>query len=438
MQIEDYKKSQDKVVDSKLILSLFSLGLVSFLSILLETALNVTFSYLIQTYGINLAQASYLTSIFLLALTLMAPLSSFLFKRFNTKILFCAINILFIMGLIICIFGHKFYMLIFARFLQGIAAGISIPLMFNMIIIYSPKRYFGLLMGFCIFLIANAPGLGPLFGGFMMSFYQFEYIFIAVIPFVIFAFLLGIVNIKDSRHLTHVQFSYIEYFLIVMVILLFAMSFKHWQFVILLLPIIIILYKFSKGTVINLEILNNFKFLSGSCVIFFVQFCALSYSLILPNYLVSVLLLDSFQAGKVMLFGSLISACISVISGFLSDKFNPFNLSIFGIFVIVFSTFLFLILDKNLCNFSICYSIFAFGQGFCMAPTVSHIIKITTHKTDANAFINTFQQVFGMLGVVVCSEIFSQNFIYGYTNCIILLLILSIISVFCTFFTFKF
>ena len=68
-------------MNKNLILSLISLGLISFLSVLIETSLNVTFAYLIQTFNIDINKASLLTSMFLLAITLTMPLSSYLDRK---------------------------------------------------------------------------------------------------------------------------------------------------------------------------------------------------------------------------------------------------------------------------------------------------------------------------------------------------------------------
>lgn len=422
-------------MNKKLILSLISLGLISFLCVLIETSLNVTFPFLIKEHNININTASLLTSMFLLAITLLMPLSSFIIYKFNTKIIFNLIITLFLISLIACIATNNFYILLIARIIQGIVAGIALPLMFNIVIIKAPKNSFGFLMGFCIFLIACAPGLGPIYGGFMMKFHNFNSIFIYLIPFVIISFIIGVFSIDNLQCQSKVKFNILEYIFILLIIVSLILSIKNQIYLILFIILLTISIKMKNQLIMCI---TNINYTSGAFVIFFIQFMALSFSLILPNYLINILNLDNYNAGKTMLIGCIIAAILAPVSGKISDKHNPFIISTIGVFIIIISNILFLLLDKNLLNFSISYTIFSIGQGLCASPIISHIIKISTNKTNANAFFNTFQQCFGMFGVMISSLIFNNNYILGFNHVITLLIILSVISLILTLISFKF
>lgn len=422
-------------MSKRLILSLISLGLISFLCVLIETSLNVTFDFLIQKHNINLHTASFLTSMFLLAITLLMPISSFLVYKFNTKNMFVFIILLFLLSLLICIFTENFYILIFARIIQGIVTGIALPLMFNIVILKANKNSFGFLMGFCVFLIACAPGLGPLYGGFMMEFKTFKDIFIYLIPIVILSFILGIFSIENLQNTKKAKFNLKEYIFILAIIFSLLLSVKNILFVILVL---ILLYLLPKTKSLIMQSMTNINFISGAFVIFFIQFSALSLSLILPNFLIDILNLDNFNAGKTMLLGCICAAILAPISGKISDRKNPFIISIIGVAILIIANLLFIYLEKKLLNFSISYLVFSIGQGMCISPIMSHIIKISSHKTEANAFLNTFQQYFGAFGVLISSLVFNNNYIIGFNNVIYILTILSLISFVLVIISFKF
>lgn len=418
-------------MNKNLILSLISLGLISFLSVLIETSLNVTFAYLIQTFNIDINKASLLTSMFLLAITLTMPLSSYLVNQINTKKLFIFTNLLFLISLIICSSAGEFYILVFARFLQGIAAGIALPLMFNMVIFKASEKYFGFLMGFCIFLVATAPGFGPIYGGFIMKYFQFKDIFIFLIPFLVFAFVLGIKNIPNLG--TKYKLDLKEYILIVLLVISVAISIKY---IYILFFSILIIFMLNKSKIIASA--KNLQFFSSTLIVFLMQFFALSYSLILPNYLIMNKNYDNFEASKVMLLGSLIAAILSPISGYLSDKFGSFKLSLLGIFIIIIANILLLnIEEKTLLNLSICYLIYAFAQGLSMSALISYSIKISKDKTNANNYINTFQQSFGSYAVMIISIIFNNNYEIGFLNSIKLILFLAFLQLILIYFAFR-
>lgn len=419
-------------MSKRLILSLISLGLISFLSVLIETSLNVTFEYLTKTYEIDIKTASLLTSMFLLALTLIMPTSSFLLQRFNTKKLFIFTNFLFLLSLLVCASFNNFYILVLARFLQGIAAGIALPLMFNIVIIKASKKYFGFLIGFCVFLVATAPGFGPIYGGFIMKYFEFRDIFIFLIPFLVFALILGIFNIDDLS--SKASFDYKEYFLILGLIVSLVCSVDNIGFFIVFLLLLYLLIKLKSNI---LKVAFNYRFFCSSLMVFLMQFFALSYSLILPNYLISVLDYDSFNASKVMFLGSISAALLAPISGFLSNIIGSFKLAFTGVILIIFSNILFLYLDENLLNFSISYLVYAFAQGMSMSVIIAYSINLSSDKTNANTYINTFQQCFGVLGVLVISKVFNDNYLIGFKNSIYVILSLAFLQLILIYFAFK-
>lgn len=390
-------------MSKRLILSLISLGLISFLSVLIETSLNVTFKDLIKLYDTNIQKVSLLTSMFLLGITLIMPLSTYLLNKFNTKKLFIFINILFLISLLICVIFNDLNILIFARFLQGLAAGIALPLMFNIVILQAPKQYLGFLIGFCVFLVACAPGLGPIYGGFILKYFEFKDIFLFLIPFMIIAFILGIFHINNLSN--NAKLNIKEYILVILLIISIILSARFIYFLPLVVIIIFLLFK-AKSDILILD----FKFLSGAFIVFLMQFFALSYSLILPNYLIGIINLTSFHASKVMLAGSIVAAILAPISGLLSDRFGSAKLVLLGVVFIIISNILFYNNHDDLFDLSINYLIYASGQGLAMSSIISHIIKLVNDKTNANAFINTFQQCFGVIGVIVISQVFKDSF----------------------------
>lgn len=417
-----------------LFLSLVPLGIVSFLCILIETALNVTFPYIIRFYGVDISTASLLTSMFLLAITLLMPLSSYIVQRFNTKHIFIFTSALFTIGLLMCVFFELFYVLILARFLQGIAAGLALPLMYNIVIIKAPKHLFGFLMGFCVFLIATAPGFGPIYGGYMMQYAKFSDIFIYLVPLTLIAFFIGVFNIENLQSDIKPKLDFKEYFSIIFMILCLVACIKNQIFLIPLAFIFFILYKIKSP--IMKEALNV-SFLSATFVVFFFQFQALSYSLLLPNYLIHILDFKDFDAGKSMLAGCIVAALLAPFSGYLSDRFKAFKLVMSGISFMVIAAFMFLKLEKGLFNFTISYLVFSLGQGLSISVIIAHAIKVSVHKTNANAFLNTIQQYFGVLGVMVVSMIFNDNYLIGFDNAIKLLLTLTLISLVLVFVSFR-
>ncbi|KRM99548.1 drug H+ antiporter-2 family protein [Loigolactobacillus rennini DSM 20253] len=158
-----------KRIDLKLILAIIATGLLSFCGVIVETAMNITFPVLMREFAINAATVQWMTTAYLLVVAIVVPLSAFLKRRFKTKTLFIAANLLFLLGLIIDALATNFTVLVFGRIAQGLGTGIALPLMFNIIIDWAPQAQKGMLMGIGTLITAIAPALGPTFGGFIVG-----------------------------------------------------------------------------------------------------------------------------------------------------------------------------------------------------------------------------------------------------------------------------
>lgn len=101
--------------------------------------MNVTFPTLIRQFDLTTAQVQWVTTIYLLMISIIVPLSTYLNRNFSLKKLFLASNLLFLAGIMIDFFSPTFMVLLFGRLLQGAATGIALPLMFHIILTFAPS-----------------------------------------------------------------------------------------------------------------------------------------------------------------------------------------------------------------------------------------------------------------------------------------------------------
>lgn len=151
-------------VDPKLLLAIVATGLMAFIGILTETMTNVSFPTLMAEFHIGTAVVQWLTTGYLLVVSIVTPLSSYLNHRFTLKTSFTAAVVLCIAGLLLAALAVNFPMLMIARILQGAGTGIALPLMFNIILEQFPRSRLGLLMGVGNMVCAIAPALSPTVG----------------------------------------------------------------------------------------------------------------------------------------------------------------------------------------------------------------------------------------------------------------------------------
>jgi MFS family permease len=182
--------------NNRLVFAILSMGLISFLGIVVETALNLVFPFFMSSYNITSDTVQWLTSGYMLVSTIIIPFGAFLRKRFKIKTLFRIGTTSFLVGTILAIVANNFEVLLVGRLIQGIANGIVLPLMFSIIIKQASPKHLGTFMGMGSLVLAFAPAVGPVYGGVISKLLNWKYIFIFLIPIILFAWILGEKSIK--------------------------------------------------------------------------------------------------------------------------------------------------------------------------------------------------------------------------------------------------
>ena len=216
----------EKRVDLKLILAIVAAGLLSFCGVIVETAMNITFPKLMREFALNTATVQWMTTAYLLVVAIIVPISAFLKRRFRTKTLFVTANLLFILGLVVDAAATSFPVLVTGRIIQGMGTGIALPLMFNIIIDWAPARQKGTLMGIGTLITAIAPALGPTFGGLIVSWMDWHWIFVLLIPVLVISLVLGLYAIRQAQPTVKVGFDVVGWLMIVLLFVGFTIGFS--------------------------------------------------------------------------------------------------------------------------------------------------------------------------------------------------------------------
>lgn len=99
---------QTQRISPRVLGAVLATGLMSFCGVIVETAMNITFPTLMREFHVNTASVQWMTTIYLLTVAIMVPLSAILKKRFRTKTLFLVANLLFIIGLVLILLRDNF------------------------------------------------------------------------------------------------------------------------------------------------------------------------------------------------------------------------------------------------------------------------------------------------------------------------------------------
>ena len=142
---------------------------MSFSGVVVESSMNVTFPTLMGEFGISTAVVQWITTGYLLVLSIIIPTSSYLRRRFTMRTLFIVGASCFLAGTLAAALAPAFPVLLAGRLVQGVGTGVALPLMFNIILEQVPRKSMGLMIGIANFITSTAPAIGPSLGGFLLG-----------------------------------------------------------------------------------------------------------------------------------------------------------------------------------------------------------------------------------------------------------------------------
>lgn len=416
----------DQKVSTRVKLSILAVGLLSFVGVLVETSMNVTFPTLTKNLNVSLGTVQWLTTGYLLLTTIVMSTTAFVLKKFKPIKVFSFAALLCLLGTLICMVAPNFSILLSGRLLQAVATGLSTPLMFNLIFEEVPPAKLGVYTGFASIIISLAPALGPTYGGIVNGLWSWRAIFVGVIPIIILLSVIGWFSIQgDARGTKGMSFDYIGVVgfaaIFSMILFTFDQAGKHgfissqfgvWILMTAFIIAMFVIYNLkSKKQLIDFSILKIPVLRFRLFGYFGLQFINIGLSFVLPVFAQTVLKLSSAQAGLMLLPGSLIGAMIGPYAGYIYDKKGPTIPLITSGSLVTIGAFLFLIVGKNLTLVSITliYLLLRIGFNFGFGTTLSDgsVQVQDKNKSDQNSLFSMMQQYAGSLGTNVLSVVIS-------------------------------
>ena len=408
------------VKNGRLIKSILAVGILSFLGIVIETALNIAFPQLMIDFNMSARTIQWLTTGYMLVSTIIIPFGSYLQKRFKTISLFRMAVSCFLLGTILAGISVNFSLLLIGRLLQGVAAGIGLPLMFTIILEQSPKEQVGMYMGLGTLVIAFAPAVGPVYGGIVLKLFQWQTLFLLIIPVIILTWILGEHSISQTSKTQKIPFDFqggllLIVFLMSALFLLLGFTSGNNIYVQLILTLItivtglffIFVEKNRQHAVLKVGLFKNWLFNTFLLAFFLLQLMSLSMSFLIPNVLQTALAQTTATAGLLVLPAAITNAVVSAFAGIIYDKINQKLPIIFGVVIILLTFIIAIFLNPNITNMVFIYISFMFGLGFSygniMTFCLSHIP--TDVKNDGNVIFMTAQSYSGAIGTALTASL---------------------------------
>lgn len=406
-------------VQTKNTLAVLATAFMSFVGILTETSLNVTFPAMMKQFQVSLDTIQWITTGYLLMIAIIMISSSYQNERFTARQLFISSAVAFITGSMISAFASSFYILLLGRLISALGVGLCTPMMFNLIVEVMPRQSWGFYMGIAGLVIAMAPTLGPTFGGSVSYYLNWRWIFIIAAIFALFVFISGIFVIGSYHPVQKKSFNWLAYIflslsLVSLVIGVNQLSkglqnWRLWGLLILTVVLFILFVTISKRStrkLLDLKVFEDKAFVFGAFAYFLLQ---IGVSFVLPNYIQIVNKQSSLIGGLVLLPGSIIAGLLNPYFGRLYDRLGARVPLYGGAFLMALGSFLLANWGLNLNTWMIIcfYGILMLGHRMSFSNTMAQSLKIVDNnlKSDATAVCQTAQQLAGSMGTAILAAI---------------------------------
>lgn len=152
-----------------------------------STMVNIALNHLVNSFNTSLSTVQWVVTGYLLAMVVAVPFTGWLTDKFGGKNVFLGAELLFgIMSLAAGLSG-SINVLIGFRFVQGFSAGLITPLLTTLLVDIAGTSMMGRLMAVVGLPVLLGPILGPVFGGVIVQYLNWRWIFFVNIPVTIIA-----------------------------------------------------------------------------------------------------------------------------------------------------------------------------------------------------------------------------------------------------------
>ena len=409
--------------EGKLTIVVVALAILTFLGILSETSLNIAYSTLMGEFSISADVVQWLTTGYLLLLSVAIPTSPFMVRRFPTKALFITAIMLFSAGTLVGALALNFPMLLAARLVMAFGTGVSLPLLTNIILEKAPFNKRGMMLGLVSLVTCAAPAIGPVFGGLVMEFLDWHWIFYAMIPFLIVSFLLGSATIPDIRHGERGYLSLPSLLLIAVGLsgLIVAASFfaqwnGDWRFWLVLIGAVAVLALFAglqlkmEHPLVQVRTFAYPGFTLGMVILLMSSGGVLGVNFLLPIVLQRGLGHTSMTAALILLPGAVVGAIAAPLIGSALNNHFPPKFIACGFVGVAAMDAAMAFAGSHEWALALAYALFMAASGFVLVPDQTHALNQlpASMNADGSAVMNTVQQLAGAIGTALASTLIAE------------------------------
>lgn len=391
-----------------------------------QSSLSTAYPTLMNYFGVSASTIQWLTTGFMLIMSVTMPLSPWLLNNVNFKPLFMSILLLFDIGTLIIVVAPNFWLMMIGRVLEAVAVGVLFPSFQSVLLSITDKQKRATTMGIAGLVMGSALACGPIISGIVLNYFSWQGLFIVFMVVITLVLALSTQFIKNVMPKNKSSLDFWSVILsfgligILYVINQIGKANTNWQlnWLILIISFLamtwFVIRQFrSKTPLLELNVLRTINF-DLSVLLTGISYVALIVVTILfPLYYQQVLHVSPFISGMSLVPGAVLLSILNPLTGKLADQFGFRKVMLTGMSLIVLGWLCVSLLATHLNIWMAIFfaMIIEGGNAFVMMPAVtlganSLPTKLVPHGT---AVTTTIRQVLGSIGVAIATLVLTAQ-----------------------------
>ena len=321
-------------------LILISIGLVYFINVFALSSINIAIPMIAREFNASALLLNWVGIIFLLSMMMFTLPIAKLADRIGGRTTFICGMVIFMIGSLISVIAASIYMVLIARFIQGVGSAALFSSGLAIIVAIFPARKKVGAIGIINTMVYTGMTLGPLIGGWILQDYNWRLLLASPAIIVLLSLIAFMISVNKNRKGIAEPIDWVgaAIWSIALWVIFLSISMPvstralaGFAIGIGLIALFVLQQNRSDSPLINFSRLRQNRLFNRSILASICSYAG-NYSLIflLSLYLQYILEISSLQTGKILAVQALVMALISSIAGKLSTKFGVFSMVVSG------------------------------------------------------------------------------------------------------------
>lgn len=402
----------------------------AFVMVLNETVMSVALPPVMKDFGITASAGQWLTTIYMLVMAVVIPMSGFMLQRFSPRAVFALSLTLFALGTALAALAPMFSALVLARVLQAAGTAVIMPLLTTTILNAVPEGRRGRMMGTIAIIMAVAPALGPTVSGALITAAGWRSVFVVVLPIAAVVLVVGTILVGAGGAGARVPFDVLSALLSTLAFggLVFGLgsigeAVNGHSLMPPLVPLLLgavflglfiwrqLVLQRRASAFLDLRPFRSRPYWVGVALISVAMCSMFGAVILLPLFMQNVLGLSPAAAGLVVLPGGLLMGLAAPLVGALFDRVGARPLVIPGVLTVSAALLMlaFMTPDVPVWYIVVANLVLDLGLACMMTPLMTSALGSLEPELypHGSAILNTLQQLAGAAGTALFVTIMS-------------------------------